>query len=95
MPGVVRKMDMDSGHGCFPPRMNIGSSSDVMVDNKGVHRKTDKWLQHCCPKQGCHDAITSTASETVFANNLGIARINDKVSCGSTIKQGSSTVFIG
>lgn len=95
MPGCARLMDIDSGHGCFPPRPNCSGSENVMVDNRKVHRKTDRWLPHCCPTQGCHDATTSTASNTVFANNLGIARIGDSVSCGSTIKQGSTTVIIG
>lgn len=95
MPGVARLSDMDTGHGSWPPRPNCQASSTVFADNKGVHRKTDKWPPHCDPKGHCHPANTSTSSNTVFADNLGVARIGDSVSCGGKIAQGSSTVFAG
>lgn len=95
MPGICRLSDNDSGHPpCFPPRPNNKASVDTFVDNKGVHRLTDTWNVHCC-KAGCHDAKTVSASNSVFVNNLGAARIGDSVSCGSTIVEGSTTVIIG
>ena len=96
MPGICRLNDRDSGHmPAFPGRQNNKASQDTFVDNKGVHRKTDTWIQHCCPNNGCHSSTTVTASTTVFANKLGVARIGDFLDCGGKIIQGSSTVIIG
>lgn len=94
MPGACRKTDVSMGHGCFPSRPNIDGSTDVIIDGLGAHRKDDKWLIHICGKQS-HDGSLSSASNTVFANNRGIGRIGDSISCGDTVKTGSSTTIIG
>jgi uncharacterized Zn-binding protein involved in type VI secretion len=47
MPGVARKGDVCTGHGCFPPRANAGWSPDVFVNGRNVHRQGDGWSSHC------------------------------------------------
>ena len=46
-----------------------------------------------------HDACPATAlqegSPTVFINGLAAGRIGDSVSCGGTVAEGSSDVWIG
>ena len=95
MSGCARLSDKDTGHGCFHGRQNIEASSDVFVDKKGVHRKGDRWITHCCHHHGCHSAQTSTGSSSVFVNGKPVARIGDSLSCGGVIIEGSGTVFIG
>lgn len=94
MPKAVRKSDLSAGHGCFPARINISGSPDVMINGLPAHRKDDKWLVHICGKNS-HDGTLSSASTTVFANNKGIGRVGDSISCGDTAKTGSPDTFIG
>jgi len=47
MPGICRKEDVSSRHGCFPSRPNSAWSSDVFVNGRNVHRKDDSWESHC------------------------------------------------
>ncbi len=94
MPKVVRLGDICSGHGCWPPRKNDQGSPNVFANNIKVHRKTDHWPVHCC-NNDCHDGNISNGSGSVFVNGLGVARVGDPVSCGSTAAQGSQNVFAG
>jgi uncharacterized Zn-binding protein involved in type VI secretion len=92
--GVVRLGDMCTGHQCWPPRPNCGASMDVFTNKRGTHRVGDAWLVHCCFNI-CHPGVTTSGSNTVFVNNIPIARINDPVSCGSFCLGGSTDVFAG
>lgn len=47
MPGVGRKTDICTGHGCFPPRPTAQWSPDTFVNGLNVHRQTDAWESHC------------------------------------------------
>lgn len=93
MPGIVRLGDKCSGHNGFPPRPNNQASSNVFVNNLGVHRVGDSWETHC--NNSCHSGIASSGSSTVFCNSKGVCRIGDSVSCGSTMVEGSTNTFAG
>jgi uncharacterized Zn-binding protein involved in type VI secretion len=93
MPAVARLGDTCTGHGCFPPRANTGSSPNVFADNILVHRQSDAWATHCCVV--CHSSSLAAGSGTVFANNLQLGRVGDPVACGSSVATGSGTVFAG
>ena len=92
MPGVVRKIDNCSGHGCFPPRLPSSWSPDVLVDNQNVERKRDTLLPHCCG--GCHPG-TYEGDNTVLANGQPIQKKGDPIDCGSTCMDCSGSVSIG
>lgn len=94
MPAVTRKGDLDTGHGCFPPRGNDQASGNVFANSIGVHRQGDHWPTHCCGIP-CHDSSLQSGSGTVFVNNKQICRIGDPVACGSAVAQGSPNVFAG
>lgn len=47
MPGVCRKDDICTGHGCYPSRPNTSWSPDTFVNGRNVHRQTDTWESHC------------------------------------------------
>jgi uncharacterized Zn-binding protein involved in type VI secretion len=94
MPAVARKGDQCLGHPPIcPPRPNLKGSSNVFVNNRECHRKTDTWAPHCSPPHV--GAITTTGSMSVFVNNLPIARVTDLISCGTSIGTGSNNVFAG
>jgi uncharacterized Zn-binding protein involved in type VI secretion len=86
MPAIAFHGCTCSGHGCWPPRKNDQASPNTFVNNKGIHRKGDHWVTHCCIS--CHDGFLVKASKTVFVNNVGIGRIGDQISCGSVIAEG-------
>jgi len=86
---------MCTGHNGFPPRPNIGASSNVFVEGRAVHRQGDPWSIHCRPRHGCHGGSLSGGSSTVFVNHRGAGRLGDSVSCGSKVAQACSTVFAG
>lgn len=90
---VARLGDFSTGHGCWPPRPNDESSSNVYVNGLGVHRKTDHWMPHTCVST--HDGELSEGSSTVFVNGLECGRIGDPISCGDFVRDGSPNVFCG
>lgn len=67
---------------------DVQGSSDVLVNNRGVHRRTDR--DACRPTPG----VQTQASSTVFANNLGRAGVGHVNSLGSPEVTGSGDVFI-
>jgi uncharacterized Zn-binding protein involved in type VI secretion len=97
MPQAHRLGDTCSGHGCFPPRPNTQGSKNVFVNDKAWHLQSQLWKIHCCGSdpEVCHSAKTSGGSETVFVNNIKVARFGDAVSCGSYCMTCSPDVFAG
>lgn len=94
MPGSVRDMpDKCTGHGCFPPRADICSSSHVIINGRPAHRVGDGWKSHCC--KSCHSGTQATGSSTVFYELKKHARIGDKINCGSSNATGSNNHFVG
>lgn len=95
MPAVTRLGDICTGHGCFPPRPSTGASGNVFANGIAVHRQGDSWAAHGCPSCAPHGGNLSSGSGTVFANGKQLGRIGDPVDCGSSVADGSSTVFAG
>lgn len=91
---AARDTDVCTGHGPFPPRVNVTSSGDVFVNGMGSLRETDGYEPHCVGPS-CHPGAIAAGSGTVFINGLPAARISDPIDCGSFIAQGSSDVLIG
>jgi uncharacterized Zn-binding protein involved in type VI secretion len=91
---VVRIADKSAGHIPFPGRPNIEASMNVFINNKGAHRKGDKWVIHCAGPI-CHDGKTASGSASVFVNGKPIARVGDTITCGDVAKEGSPNVFVG
>jgi uncharacterized Zn-binding protein involved in type VI secretion len=94
VPAATRIGDECSGHDCFPPRINDEGSSNVFINNIGVHRQGDHWVTHCCG-DSCHDSVASTGSSSVYVNGKPVMRVGDPIACGSAVAQGSPNVFIG
>lgn len=94
MPGVARLEDKCTGHGCWPPRPNNEASSNVFVNGIGAHREGDSYEVHCCDGN-CHDSVLASGSSSVYVNGKQLGRIGDLVACGSTVAEGSGSVFAG
>lgn len=96
MPAVTRLGDIDTGHGCWPPRASTGGSGSVFINGIAAHRQGDAWAAHTCPSiPETHASALAAGSSTVFANSKQLARIGDPVACGSTVAAGSGDVFAG
>jgi uncharacterized Zn-binding protein involved in type VI secretion len=95
MPQAARINDLCTGHGCFFPRITDEGSPDVFVNNRNQHRQGDHWVQHCCPKHGCHDSSLLAGSPTSYVNNKQRGRVADFVACGSIVATGSPDTRIG
>lgn len=96
MPGVSRKGDQCSGHGCWPARPSTTGSPNVFVNGIAAHRQGDAWAPHTCPSiPETHASTLAKGSVTVLVNGKPLARIGDPVACGSVVAQGSANVFAG
>ncbi len=47
MPGIARKNDVCTGHGCYPSRANSSWASRTFVNGREIHRQGDSWSAHC------------------------------------------------
>lgn len=92
---VHRQGDLDTGHGCWPPRPTSSWASRTYVNNLLVHRDGDAYEVHCCPGSDCHAGTGAGGSATVFVENKALRRVGDAVSCGGTAAEGSPNVFCG
>lgn len=94
MTNVSRLGDLSTSDPCgAPPRGSAGASTNVFANSIRVHRKDDAWQPHACPASPPHGATTTGGSPDVYVNAKQVARVNDTISCGSTIAQGSPNVF--
>ena len=94
MAAVALEGAICSGHQCWPPRNNVGASTDVKVNSRGVIRAGDPWNIHVCDGS-VHAGLVAAGSGSVFVNGRAVARIGDAINCGSIIAEGSSDVFVG
>ena len=95
MPAAARIGDSCTGHGCYPPRVNVEGSSDVFINGLAAHCQTHAYVPHGCSVCAPHGGTLATGSATVYINGLQAGRIGDPVDCGSSVAQGSSDVSIG
>ncbi len=85
-----------SGHDCFAPRPGAEASTNVKVNNIGVHTVGDAWNVHQCDND-IHAGNVISGSSRVFVNGKPVARIGDGIAggCASLIAEGSTNVFAG
>lgn len=95
MSNATRLRDMDTGHDSCPPTALVSASPDVFINGKGAGRIGDSYASHGCRDHSIHSGNISSGSSTVMINGKPAARIGDSVSCGGSVMEGSSDVFIG
>ena len=94
MPGIARKGDEGSGHGCYPASAITGGSPDVEIDGIPVARAGDALAPHGCKDCPPKPRSIAGGSSTVFINGMPIARVGDAIEGGGTITSGSSSVSV-
>lgn len=93
MTGAVRIGDMDSGHGCFPPRPVITGYSKVLIEGIPASGIGDVLPPHCCGPV-CHPGNLASGSTKVKIGGRALSKIGDVVSCGSFMISGSTKVRV-
>ena len=97
MPAVCRgdQVDADGVH-CSQP-LRLARSDKVIINNIGVSRESDVNHPHLLPGAPCppHQAPITKGSSLVFANNLGIGRIGDRITACTLVATGSANTFDG
>ncbi|RDL27207.1 RHS repeat-associated core domain-containing protein [Serratia fonticola] len=68
------------------------ASSNVYIEGKQAARAIVDMV--ACTKHSSPPKIAQ-GSESVFINDQPAARVGDKVTCGATIKEGASSVYVG
>lgn len=95
MPQATRLGDADTGHDACPPTALVSASGDVFINGKAAGRQGDAYAPHGCKTHPSHTATISGGSGTVYVNGKPAARVGDAVSCGGSVAEGSSNVWIG
>jgi hypothetical protein len=91
MPGIHRKTDLCTGHGCWPPRPSATWSPDVFTNNLETERFSDSMQLHCCGI--CHSG-EHVGEHDVYANSLDVQVCGDPITCGSSCGECSSDTFV-
>ena len=99
MVGIARYGDNSygniDGHTIYPPTNGLDYSTNVFVEGKPVHHVGNKWQGHTQINQPhtIHSTVNITSgSPNILVNGFPLARVNDNLSCGDKIKDGSITV---
>lgn len=95
MAASTRLGDKDTGHDACPGTALVSASGDVFINGRGAGRVGDTYAAHGCDTHPSHSGKIAAGSTTVFINGRKAARIGDGVSCGGSVAQGSSNVFVG
>ena len=99
MPAVARGQSRDTvttNHGCASTTTTNACSSDVFVNDIGVHRQGDLNTTHSIPcGDSCcsHSVELAAGSANVIVNGKGIARVGDRYSGCGEVSTGSNNVF--
>ena len=95
MSNATRLGDLDTGHDACPPTALVSASTNVFINGKGAGRVGDSYAAHGCVNHPSHSGVIASGSSSVFINGRAAGRIGDAVSCGGSVAEGSSNVFIG
>ena len=95
MAAQTRLGDKNTGHDDCPSVSLVEASTDVFVNGIGAGRVGDHYASHSCEVHSPHSGVISAGSSSVFINGKPAGRIGDPVSCGGSVAEGSSDVYVG
>lgn len=95
MPAATRRGDNCTGHDSCPPVPLVECSPNVFINKRGAGRLGDHYAYHGCITHPGHQDVIAAGSSAVFINGKPAARVDDAVSIGGTVQDGSGDVFIG
>lgn len=96
MPGLSFDKCITSGHRAWPPTDINATQSKVFTGGKPVIVDGDKITPHTETKDPHerHDGVIQPRTSKVFVGGKKAGGIGDPISCGDTMAQSSSKVFI-
>lgn len=89
MPAVTYNGARTTGHGKSPPTTVIATQTKVFVQGQAVVCAGDPIVPHG------HPGVTIPTQSKLFIQGRPVILIGDKTTCGDTIAQGSSILFVG
>ncbi|QBX32833.1 hypothetical protein Asfd1_207 [Aeromonas phage Asfd_1] len=96
MPGLTYDMSWTTGHDTYPPTRIRATQGKVFVDGIRVVVEGDRIIPHTntVEPHDTHDGYVIPTTGKIFIGGKRAASIGDPISCGDTIAQSSSKVFI-
>lgn len=95
MSNATRLGDLNTGHDACAPVALAAGSPNVFINGRAAGRVGDSYAPHGCVNHPTHSGVIASGSSSVYINGKAAGRIGDPVSCGGTVAEGSSNVFIG
>ncbi len=95
MSNATRLGDNDTGHDACAPTALATGSPNVFINGRAAGRVGDSYAAHDCINHPSHSGTIASGSASVFINGKAAGRVGDAVSCGGSVAEGSSNVFIG
>lgn len=95
MSNATRLGDLDTGHDACAPTELVSASPNVYINGRAAGRVGDSYAPHSCKAHPSHSGTIAGGSASVFINGRAAGRVGDAVSCGGSVAEGSSNVFIG
>ena len=95
MSNATRLGDLNTGHDACAPVALAAGSPNVFINGRAAGRVGDSYAPHGCVNHPTHSGVIASGSSSVYINGKAAGRFGDPVSCGGTVAEGSSNVFIG
>lgn len=95
MKAVTRVGDKNTGHDACGAVPLAEGSSNVFINGKPCGRVGDKYVSHGCIVHGPHQDVISAGASGITVNGCAMARVDDAVSIGGSVAEGSPTVSCG
>ena len=96
MAAIALQGGSSTGHGCFPPRPDLGPySTKTMVNGRPCQLtgRTAYGPIHNCGKSFHGMGVVVSGSSKSFIEGAPAARIGDSIACGDSVGRGSSNTF--
>lgn len=96
MAGLAFDKCLTSGHDTFPPTKVTATQAKVFVQGIPALTTGDPIIPHTNTVEpyDTHGGSVQALSSKVFINGKKAAQMGDPISCGDTIAQSSSKVFV-
>ena len=102
MPAAARNLDKTTGHGCWPPTIIKGRSSNLNINGRQAAVIFNSIVTHCCPLPRvpckCHSGFLVGVCTVLHQVVRPLQKVGDPISCCPSFDRvgtGSSNVFIG
>lgn len=102
MPSAARDKDITTGHGCWPPTIIKGRSSNLLINNRQAAVLFNSIVVHCCPLPfvpcKCHSGFLVGVCRVIHQQVRPLQKVGDTITCCPStdrVGSGSTNVVIG